>query len=620
MATASEATKALHEQVLKTLPFRDTQDFDDAERGFIATISPGVITDADGRTVWDLDSYTFAGAEAAPETVNPSLWRQFRLLMRHGLYEVVPGIYQVRNFDLSNVTFVEGDEGVIVIDPLISAETAAAALALYREHRGNRPVTAVIYTHSHGDHFGGVKGVVDEGDVVAGRVPIVAPEGFMEHAVAENVFAGTAMSRRGAYMYGALLPRSPEGQVSSGLGLTTSTGTVTLIPPTREIRETGHVEILDGVPVEFQITPGTEAPAEMNFLFPTFGALCGAENVSHNLHNVMTLRGALVRDARMWSHYLNEAITLFGDRTDVLFASHHWPRWGRERAIELLEKQRDLYGYLHDQTLRLLNKGYVGAEIAEMLELPPALAHEWANRGYYGSVSHNVKAIYQRYVGWFDGNPAHLWQHPPEAAASRYVGFMGGADAVLERARRSFEEGDYRWVAEVVSHVVFSDPSNVEARELEARAFEQLGYQAENGPWRNFFLMGALELREGGKGTPVSAASPDVVGALSLEQLLAGIGIRVDGSRAADAGRIVLNWVVDDERAVTTLNDGYLSVVLDRTDETAAATLTASRSGLIAALLNGDPSGIATDGDASAPARLLALLDDPDPDFEIVLP
>jgi alkyl sulfatase BDS1-like metallo-beta-lactamase superfamily hydrolase len=358
----------------------------------------------------------------------------------------------------------------------------------------------------------------------------------------------------------------------------------------------------------------------MNFLFPTFGALCGAENVSHNLHNVMTLRGALVRDARMWSHYLNEAITLFGDRTDVLFASHHWPRWGREGAIELLEKQRDLYGYLHDQTLRLLNKGYVGSEIAEMLELPPALAHEWANRGYYGSVSHNVKAIYQRYIGWFDGNPAHLWQHPPEAAASRYVDFMGGADAVLDRARRSYDEGDYRWVAEVVSHVVFSDPSNVEARELEARALEQLGYQAENGPWRNFFLMGALELREGGKGTPVSAASPDVIGALSLEQLLAGIAIRVDGLRAADAGRIVLNWAVDDERAVTTLNDGHLSVVLDRTDETAAATLTASRSGLIAALLDGDPSGIAIDGDASAPASLLALLDDPDPDFEIVLP
>jgi alkyl sulfatase BDS1-like metallo-beta-lactamase superfamily hydrolase len=620
MPSASETTKAFHEQVLKTLPFRDTQDFDDAERGFIATISAGVITDADGRTVWDLDSYAFAGVEAAPETVNPSLWRQFRLLMRHGLYEVVPGIYQVRSFDLSNVTFVEGDEGVIVIDPLISAETAAAALALYRERRGDRPVTAVIYTHSHADHFGGVKGIVDEADVAAGRVPILAPQGFLEHAVSENIFAGAAMTRRAAYMYGALLPRSPEGQVSAGLGLTTSVGQVTLIAPTLEIAHTGQTEVLDGVPAEFQLTPGTEAPAEMNFLFPTYAALCGAENVTHNLHNVVTLRGALVRDARMWSNYLNEAIMLFGARTDVLFASHHWPRWGRERAIALLEKQRDLYGYLHDQTLRLLNKGYVGAEIAEMIELPPGLGDEWANRGYYGSVSHNVKAIYQRYMGWFDGNPAHLWQHPPEAAATRYVEFMGGADAVLGRARRAFEEGDYRWVAEVVSHVVFADPSNVEARELEARALEQLGYQAENGTWRSFFLMGALELREGGKGTPVSAMSLDVLGALSLEQLLAGIAIRVDGPRAAAAGRLVLNWVVDDERAVTTLNDGYLSVVLDQTDETAAATLTASRSGLIGALLNGDPSGIAIDGDASAPARLLALLDDPDPDFEIVLP
>jgi alkyl sulfatase BDS1-like metallo-beta-lactamase superfamily hydrolase len=579
-----------------------------------------VIADADGRVVWDLDAFAFGEAEEAPDTVNPSLWRQFRLLRNQGLFEVVPGIYQVRSFDLSNVTFVEGDDGVIVIDPLISAETAAAALALYRRHRGDRPVTAVIYTHSHVDHFGGVKGVVDEADVAAGRVPILAPEGFLGHAVSENVYAGTAMTRRAAYMYGALLPPSPTGQVSAGLGLTTSIGAVTLIAPTLEIARTGHVEVLDGVPVEFQVTPNTEAPAEMNFLFPGYGALCGAENVTHNLHNVVTLRGAVVRDARLWSHYLNEAISLFGDRTDVLFASHHWPRWGRERAIALLEKQRDLYGYLHDQTLRLLNKGYVGSEIAEMLELPPGLADEWANRGYYGSVSHNVKAIYQRYLGWFDGNPAHLWTHPPEAVATRYVEFMGGADAVLERARLSFDDGDYRWVAEVVSHVVFADPSNTAARELEARALEQLGYQAENGTWRNFFLMGALELREGGKGTPVSTGSSDLLRALSLEQLLSSVAIRIDGPRAAEADRIVLNWVIDGERAVTTLNDGYLSIVLDATDDAAAATLTADRDGLIPALVRGELSGLQVDGDLTALAGLLGLLDAPDPGFEIVLP
>jgi alkyl sulfatase BDS1-like metallo-beta-lactamase superfamily hydrolase len=620
MAPATDATRRVHQQVRQTLPFHDTRDVDDARRGFIAELSPGVVSGTDGRVVWDLESFAFADPEEAPETVNPSLWRQLRLLMVHGLFEVVPGIYQVRGLDLSNITFVEGDEGVIVIDPLISAETAAAALGLYRENRGDRPVTAVIYTHSHADHFGGVKGVVDAGDVAAGRVPIVAPEHFLDHAVAENVYAGTAMTRRAAYMYGALLPRSPEGQVGAGLGLTTSTGTVTLLAPTLDITETGQVEVLDGVPVEFQMTPGTEAPAEMNFLFPTFSALCGAENVSHNLHNVVTLRGALVRDAREWSRYLNEAITLFGDRTDVLFASHHWPRWGRDRTIELLEKQRDLYGYLHDQTVRLLNKGYTGPEIAEMFELPSGLAHEWANRGYYGSVSHNVKAIYQRYMGWFDGNPAHLWQHPPEASATRYVAFMGGADAVLERARRSFGEGDYRWVAEVLSHVVFADPSNVEARELEARALEQLGYQAECGPWRNFFLMGAFELRQGSTGTPVATSSSDVLASMRLDQVFDGIAIRVDGMRAAELGRVVLNWEVAGRPAVTTLNDGVLTYLLDASDGAAAATLVTDLEGLARALLAADLGGIEIRGDAAVLERLFAVLDEPDPDFEVVAP
>jgi len=618
MAQPTDTTRRRNNEVRRELPFDDTRDFDDARRGFIATLSPGVIRATDGRPVWDLESFAFAASEEAPATVNPSLWRQFRLLGIHGMFEVVPGIYQVRGLDLSNITFVEGDEGVIVIDPLISAETAAAAIALYREHRGDRPVTAVIYTHSHVDHFGGVKGVIDVVDVEAGRVPILAPEHFLEHAVAENIFAGTAMTRRAAYMYGALLPRSPEGQVSAGLGLTTSTGQVGLVAPTLEITRTGQREVLDGVPIEFQMTPNTEAPAEMNFLFPTFSALCGAENVTHNLHNVLTLRGAVVRDAHGWSGYLNEAITLFGDRTDVLFASHHWPRWGRERAIELLEKQRDLYGYLHDQTLRLLNQGYVGSEIAEMLELPPGLAHEWANRGYYGSVSHNVKAIYQRYMGWFDGNPAHLWMHPPEEGARRYVAFMGGTEAVLERARASFEEGDYRWVAEVASHVVFADPTNAEARELEAQALEQLAYQAECGTWRNFFLMGALELREGSKGTPV-AMSTDVISALSLGQVLDGLAIRVDGMRAAGE-RLVLNWDVAGERAVTTLNDGVLTYVLGATDEEAAATLRLDRQALVRALTAGDLSGIAIEGDTAAPMRLFAQLDDPDPGFEIVAP
>ena len=380
------------------LPFEDRADFEDADRGLIGSLDPGVVKDASGRVVWDNDAFAFL-QEDCPETANPSLWRQSELCARQGLFEVAEGIYQVRGLDLSNMTIVEGDRGVVVIDPLISTETAAAALALYRRHRGDRPVTGVIYTHSHGDHFGGVRGVVTE------EVPILAPAGFLEHAVEENVYAGGAMNRRAVYMYGAELDKTPEGQIGAGLGMTTSTGTVSLIPPTVDITHTGQQETVDGVLIEFQLTPGTEAPAEMNFLFPERRALCMAENATHNLHNLLTLRGALVRDPRIWARYLNEAIVLFGDRADVAFASHHWPTWGHDKIIRFLSEQRDLYAYLHDQSLRMLNQGYTGLEIAELIQLPPALERAWHARGYYGSVSHNVKAIYQRYMGWF-GPPA----------------------------------------------------------------------------------------------------------------------------------------------------------------------------------------------------------------------
>ena len=401
---------------------------------------------------------------------------------------------------------IEGDEGIVVIDPLVSAEAAAAALALYREHRGERPVTGLLYTHSHVDHFGGARGIVGEEEIAARGIPVIAPAGFLHHAVSENVFAGTAMGRRAGYMFGALLDRGPDGQVGAGLGMTTSLGTLTLIPPNLEVTETGQEEVVDGVRMTFQLTPGTEAPAEMHIHFPEARALCIADNVARSMHNILTPRGALVRDPRVWAHYLDEAIELFAADTDVLFSGHHWPAWGGERILELLEKHRDLYSYLHDQTLRLLNRGLTGPEIAEEIELPPSLASEWHCREYYGSVSHNVKAIYQRYMGWFDGNPAHLWEHPPVEGARRYVEFMGGAGAVLEKARESFEAGDYRWVAEVLGHVVFADPGNEEARRLQADALEQLGYGAENATWRNFFLMGAKELREGVSGTPTSTA------------------------------------------------------------------------------------------------------------------
>ncbi|MFD3533280.1 alkyl/aryl-sulfatase [Streptomyces sp. NPDC058664] len=611
--------------MLRRFPFDDTRDFDDARHGFMGTAGEPVIRDAEGRTVWDLEAYGFL-AQDCPETVNPSLWRQSRLVADHGLFEVVEGIYQVRGFDLSNMTVVEGERGVLVIDPLISAETAAAALALYRSHRGNRPVTGVLYTHSHVDHFGGVRGVLSADDVAAG-VPVIAPSGFMAHAVSENVYAGTAMARRAAYMYGAALPKGERGQVGAGLGQTTSTGSVGLIPPTLDITRTGQTEIVDGIRMVFQMTPGTEAPAELNIHFPDHAALCLAENATHNLHNLLTLRGAEVRDPREWARYLTEAVDLFGDGTDVAFASHHWPVRGRTRALEFLSEQRDVYAYLHDQTLRMLNQGLTPLEIAETIEMPPALEKAWHTHGYYGSVSHNTKAVYQRYLGWFDGNPAHLWEHPPVEAAKRYVEFMGGADEVLRRARQSFSEGDFRWVAQVVNHVVFAEPDNAEARALQADALEQLGYGSENGTWRNFYLTGALELRQGTVGTPTTAASADFMAALTLDQIFDSLAIRVDGPRCWDAD-ITVRWNLKNADAVTLrLRNGVLTHV---TGSGPAAALpdvevTITEADLRALLLGqADPSELTARGEVSGDlgkvTELLGHLAAPDPDFAIVTP
>jgi alkyl sulfatase BDS1-like metallo-beta-lactamase superfamily hydrolase len=603
------------------------RDFEEARRGLVAPFDPPVVENEQGRVVWDLRSYDFLDGEPA-ETANANLWRQSRLTRIAGLFELAPGFYQLRGFDLSNMHVIEGDEGIVVIDPLISAETAAAALALYREHRGERPVTGLIYTHSHVDHFGGARGVVSAEEVDAGRVPVLAPTGFLHHAVSENVFAGTAMGRRAGYMYGALLERGPKGQLGSGLGQTTSLGSITLIPPTVEIGETGQIEIVDGVEMTFQLTPGTEAPAEMNIHFPAARVLCVADNVARSMHNILTPRGALVRDPRIWARYLDEAIELFGAESDVLFSGHNWACWGGERIVDLLEKQRDLYTYLHDQTLRLLNKGHTGPEIAELVELPPSLAEEWHCREFYGSVSHNTKAIYQRYMGWFDGNPAHLWEHPPQEQARRYVEFMGGAEAVLEKARRSFEEGDYRWVAEVVNHVVFAEPENEAARELQADALTQLGYGAENATWRNFFLMGAKELREGIGGTPTSPAPPDIVANLSVAQLLDAMAIRLDGPRAWDS-HLRIDWVIaePDEQHALTVRNGVLHHRLGRHEPAAEAGLLIYREALDRLLLKTadvaellESGRLRFEGDGEKIGELLGLLDEPDPGFAIVTP
>ncbi|NUP51141.1 MAG: MBL fold metallo-hydrolase [Catenulispora sp.] len=624
---ASPEIKSGNSKVRKEYPFDDSRDDANVKRGFVGTIDDTVIRNADGNVVWDLGSYSFLETDC-PDTANPSLWRQGRLVAEHGLFEVVPGIYQIRGFDLSNMTLVEGDKGVFVIDPLISTETAAAGLALYRRHRGDKPVTGVLYTHSHVDHFGGVRGLFAEGD--AGAVPILAPAGFMEHAVAENVYAGTAMARRAAYMYGAALPKGAEGQIGAGLGMTTSTGTVTLIPPTKDITKTGQTETVDGIRMVFQMTPGTEAPAEMNIHFPDHNALCSAENATHTLHNLLTLRGALVRDPHAWADYLTEAIQTFGDSTDVVFASHHWPTWGRDDVLAFLSEQRDLYAYLHDQTLRLLNRGFTGIEIAEQLAMPPALERAWHTHGYYGSVSHNIKAVYQRYMGWFDGNPAHLWEHPPVESAKRYVEFMGGADEVLKKARKSFEAGDYRWVTQVVNHVVFADPENTEAKQLQADALEQLGYGSENGTWRNFYLMGALELRDHNIGTPTAADSPDLFAALSLDQLFDAIAIRVDGPKSWDAD-ITVRWNLKGRNDPITmrLHNGTLTHVFGTGPAANApdAEFTldeASLRGILAGAA--DPAKLIKDGkvtvsgDPKKLGELMAFITDPDPGFDIVTP
>jgi alkyl sulfatase BDS1-like metallo-beta-lactamase superfamily hydrolase len=611
-----------------TLPsFDDTTDFENADRGFLGSLVPGVVKAEDGRVIWDNDAYAFLKAEC-PDTAHPSLWRQGQLSARQGLYEVTGGVYQVRGLDISNMTLVEGERGVIVIDPLISVETAAAALALYREHRGDRPVTGVIYTHSHGDHFGGVRGVLphrtEEG------VPILAPVGFLEHAVSENVYAGNAMTRRASYMYGVGLPKAPDGQIGVGLGQATSTGTISLIPPTVDITETGQQETVDGVRIVFQLTPGTEAPAEMNFLFPDLRALCLAENATHNMHNVLTLRGAVVRDSRIWAHYLDEAIEYFHGQYDVGFASHHWPTWGHDNVVRFLAEQRDLYAYLHDQTLRLLNEGWTGPEIAERIELPPALEKAWHARGYYGSLSHNSKAVYQRYLGWYDGNPAHLWEHPPVELARRYVDVAGGPAEAVAKARAYIEAGDPRFAATLLNHVVFADPGNTEAKEVLAGVYENLGYGAENATWRNFYLRGAQELRQGVTGEMVDMTNPEMSMALTVPMLIDSIAIGIDGPRAWDDD-LTIDLVLTDtgpptdagERHRLTLHNGALThrvVAEPRTP--AGLTLTLGKVQLLGLLAGKSPQelGIGVEGDPTLLARLFSYVTKPEAQFPIVTP
>jgi alkyl sulfatase BDS1-like metallo-beta-lactamase superfamily hydrolase len=543
-AAPTTTTKAAQAAVRAALPLDDPTDRANAERGRVAADPEVHVTGADGRVIWSTRDYAFVDGDA-PDSVNPSLWRQAGLNGLHGLFEVVPGVHQVRGYDLANMTLIEGETGYIVVDPLTSVETAAAALDLARRHLGDRPVVAVIFTHSHVDHFGGVEAVLPEDPEAREALRIVAPAHFTDEASSENVIAGPVMLRRASFMYGMSLERTPRGHVDTGLGKQPAQGTVTLASPTDHVDHSPQPMTLDGVRFVFQYVPHTEAPTELTFYLPDHKAFCGAEIVSHNMHNLYTLRGAKVRDALRWSDSIQESIRLFPE-TEVVFASHHWPVWGKAEVAAYLSRQRDVYKFIHDQTLRLASQGHVPQEIAEALELPPSLAQHFGNRGYYGTLRHNAKAVYQWYFGWYDGNPAHLDPLPPVEASRRYVEAMGGVDAVVAKGQAAFDAGDYRWAAQLLDHAVFADPAHEQARETLARAYDQLGYRAESGPWRDVYLTGAHELRHGASsGAAEMGRALDLLRSVPLSRFLDALATRLDARKAADA-KTVINFVFTD--------------------------------------------------------------------------
>lgn len=554
----SAAVRAAHQAVAQGADLADAASFADARRGFVAAPT-GQVKGADGQVIWDFDAYSFVKG-AAPPTVNPSLWRQALLNNHVGLFKVTESIWQLRGFDLANMTLVEGKTGWIVIDTLTARETAAAALAFARQHLGNKPVSAVVFTHSHADHFGGALGVITAEEAKARQVPVVVPQGFLEEATSENLLVGTAMTRRATYMYGNLLPKGPTGSVDTGLGKLVALGRVGILPPTLVVDQPAQEVMIDGRRFVFHLVPGTEAPAEFVFHIPELKAFGGAELMGHTLHNLYTLRGAKVRDALKWAEGLDRSLE-WSREAEVVFNQHHWPVWGRERIREFITKQRDAYKYIHDQTVRLLNAGHTGTEIAEQLALPKPL-HDFLNvRGYYGTVSHNVKAVYQHYIGWFDGHPANLHALPPVQAAQRYVALAGGADKLLAQAQQAYDGGDFRWAAELLKHAVYADGQNKPAAELLARSLEQMGYAAESAPWRNFFLSGAHELRQGPPKQGISLSSfVDMLEHTPTERFLERMAASIDGPKAAGLGGLKVNLVFSDrpESHVLWLENGVM--------------------------------------------------------------
>ncbi|EDH4584918.1 MBL fold metallo-hydrolase [Salmonella enterica] len=544
---ATQYTQQINQQYIKNLPFSDRQDFADAQRGFIAPLPDhGILNNTDGKPYYRADDYKFDINASAPQTINPSLWRQSQLNGISGLFKVTDRMYQVRGQDISNITFIEGKTGLIVIDPLVTAGAAKASLDLYYQNRPHRPIVAVIYTHSHTDHYGGVKGIVSEEEVKSGKVQIIAPEGFMEEAISENVLLGNIMSRRALYSYGLLLPHTPQGNIGNGLGVTLTTGLPTIIAPTKLITKTGEKMTIDGLEFEFLMAPGSEAPAEMHFYIPALKALCTAENATHTLHNFYTLRGAKTRDTSKWTEYLNETLDMWGSKAEVLFMPHTWPVWGNQHINDYIGKYRDTIKYIHDQTLHLANQGYTMNEIGDMIKLPKNLENNWASRGYYGSVSHNARAVYNYYLGYYNGNPADLHPYDQVEMGKRYVKALGGSAHAINLARDAYRQGDYRWAAELLKQVIAANPGDQAAKNLQADTFEQLGYQAESATWRGFYLTGAKELREGvHKFNHGTTNSPDTIKGMTVEMLFDYMAVRLDSSKAAGKD-ISLNFNLSD--------------------------------------------------------------------------
>ena len=629
---ATTITAEANAEWYEKLDFSDRREFANAERGWLDNAEGRIIDGDDNRSAWDLQSYGDLNRDA-PDTVNPSLWRNTQLNAKAGMFEVCDGIYQVRGFDMANTTFIRTDHGWIVFDVLMCKENMKAAKELMENRFGPLDIKAVLYSHSHVDHFGGVEGVITREQVAdaklslkkqlaSGKTLVLAPAGFLKHAISENVYAGIAMARRAQFQYGTVLDKGEKGALSVGIGMGQSTGTVTLIAPTYEIGEDVPKLTIDGLEIEFQLTPGTEAPAEMNAYFPKYRALWMAENCTGTLHNLYTLRGAEVRDANDWAKYIIEADQRFCDKTDVVFQSHNWPHWGEEIHDYLLNTAA-IYKFIHDQTLHYMNQGYTSTEVAAMLTLPEKLEKVWYTRPYYGTLAHNAKAVYQKYLGWYDANPVNLNPLPPSDTAKKLVEYLGSTDAVLRKARKDFEKGDYQWVAQITKELVFADPSNQKARNLCADALEQLGYQAESGAWRNAYLMGAAELRKGNLSGLARTANGlgSAMKEMTVDMLLDYISILTDAN-AAQNDDVTLNLIVTDvnEKFYVTRKNGILLSYSGENRPDAQATVTCKRLQLLA-LMQGQQAGqVQVSGDATALKRLLAYASKFEKTFNVIEP